>query len=169
LFAVASVLLMMFVFSGVQPYHFRFPGLDYSRQDRLRLLTDCERENREQECFERQMAAYHNLATALGIPKLLDEVNKEAQRGERRDEEKLKRDAQRLEELLSREPVRAARQALLEKWTQLEAANRVLPVRIPPPAILKLLAGTQINELPVTHGQLIPIEQVQFERDQPVV
>src|SRR5262249_29230733 len=75
-FAVVALLLVLLIFSGVQPYHFRFPGLEYEQRS-LQFLTACEQEIAEQKCLDQQMKLFDGLSQVNGAAAEFDKAQDE--------------------------------------------------------------------------------------------
>jgi hypothetical protein len=117
-FAVAVMLLVLFVFSGVQAYHFRFPGLGYwYHQDRLQLLTACEKEAADQKCLDREMGILDHLVKANGTIKTFGEAQDELKALQQSEDPQV---IQRLGKLLDMADGKVERQTLLDGWNSLK-------------------------------------------------
>lgn len=159
MFAVGVLVLILFIASGIQAYHYRFPGLVYT-QDGLALLTECASENDSQSGFEQSMSTYLSLVKKHGIP--------EAFQIAQEDDAPL--DAgEKLQRLLSLPDVMRAREQVLAEWQTRENNNKVIPVRIPPRDFLDKFRWPADDRLPVKSKSLVPIEEIHIAQDMPVV
>jgi len=160
---ILAFFLFAFVFSGVQAYHYRFPGLLQFYNDDiakgLRHLEYCEAEHLKQVELDELILKYHTLIKKNGI----DKANERMVRTQ--DESEMKA-------LMNDPLVKHETKNLLEKWAEFENGkngNRILPVRQPDPDVIEVLKFGKGATMPVSSPPLLPLEDFDFEPHPPVV
>lgn len=155
---IVAFFLFAFVFSGVQAYHYRFPGLlEFYHDDRLRHLAGCKAEDEQQPTLDTEIAAYAKLIIDKGISKEFETFDGTPEAVER------------MKKLMADPEAKAGREKLLATWREYESKNHIIPVRLPAQNVIEILKFGEGTTLPASSPPLIPLEDVEFEPGPPVV
>jgi hypothetical protein len=117
-FALAVLLVVLLIFSGVEAYPFRFPGLETRYDpDKLQCLMACEQENDRQEELDRKMKTFDTHSKSNGADKARLEADAAYLRARQSDDAQI---CERFQKFLDLLPAQNDRQSLLAEWNKLK-------------------------------------------------